>query len=292
VKPSLMVHGGAGRIGEDRFPAAIAGVEAAARAGLEVLASGRPALDAVQAAVRSLEDCPEFNAGTGSVLTRDGTIEVDASIMDGATRRVGGVGAVPDLGNAVDLARAILDDGEHVLLVGPAAWVFARERGFKPAPPGSLITERSRQRFDERAGGTVGAVAIDGQGRCAAATSTGGIFFKRPGRVGDSPLPGCGTWADRFGAASATGDGERIIQVTLTRRLIDRFAAGTSLADAARDAIADLVGCGGSGGVIAVDRHGNLVSYTCTETMPVAEGTVDEGEIRITATVTRAPGSP
>jgi beta-aspartyl-peptidase (threonine type) len=292
----ILVHGGAGRISEDRYAAAEAGVREAARVGIEVLAGGGSAIDAVQAAVRALEDCPDFNAGTGSVLSREGTVELDASIM-GGDGRVGAVAAVPDLKNAVDLARAILEDGEHVLLAGPAAWAFGRERGFAPVATESLITERARARFAEKKleveGGTVGAVAIDGEGRVAAATSTGGILFKRPGRVGDSALPGCGTWADDAGgAASATGDGEKIIRVTLTRMLVERMVSGAAPEDAAREAIEELARrASGTGGVIAIDRHGRPGAFHNTDTMPVGAGVVAGGAVRVTAWV-RPPAVP
>jgi beta-aspartyl-peptidase (threonine type) len=300
MTPALIVHGGAGAIAAEREEPARLGCLAAALAGLRVLASGGRALDAVQAAVRVLEDDPLFNAGTGSVLSREETIEVDASIMDGATLKIGAVAAVPDLPDAVALARAILDDGEHIVLAGPAAWTFARERGFSPAAPGAMITERARQRLaeerarraggpppSEREGGTVGAAAIDASGHVAAATSTGGIVFKRPGRVGDSPLPGCGTWADDAGgAASATGDGEQIIRVTLTRMLVERLVAGASAGEAARAAIDDLVKrTGGSAGVICVDRAGRLGATHASETMSCAGGVVEDGAIRAEAWV-------
>jgi beta-aspartyl-peptidase (threonine type) len=296
--PAVIVHGGAGTIGADRHDAIRAGCLAAARAGLAVLAGGGVALDAAQAAVRVLEDCDQLNAGLGAVLTRDGTVELDASIMDGATLRIGAVAAVPDLRQPIDLARAVLDDGHNVLLAGPAAWAFARERGITPAPAGSMITERTRARYaDELArraaaeseGGTVGAVAIDAHGRLAAATSTGGIHFKRPGRVGDSPLPGCGTWADAHGAASATGDGEAIIRVTLTRMLVDRIARGATAAQSCKDAIDELAArAGGSGGVIAIDAHGRLAAWYGTPTMPIATAILDGDTRRAAAWISPA----
>src|SRR5215831_10837037 len=134
--PAIVVHGGAGKIDDERVPAALTGCRAAAARGLAVLARGGSALDAVQEAVRALEDDPQYNAGVGAALTREGSVELDASIMDGATL---GIGAVPDLRRPVDLARAVLDDGEHCLLVGAEAWSFARERGFAPVPAGELI---------------------------------------------------------------------------------------------------------------------------------------------------------
>ncbi len=291
----LIVHGGAGKLVEERHAVAHAGCLAAAIAGLRVLAGGGSALDAVQVAVRALEDDPEFNAGVGAVLARDGSVELDASIMDGAGR-IGAVAAVPDLRRPVDLARAVLDDGEHVMLAGPAAWTFAAERGFTRGPADELITARARARLAEEhakrsrpavEGGTVGAVAIDDRGRVAAATSTGGIAYKRPGRVGDTPLPGCGTWADdAAGAASATGDGEAIIKVTLTRRLVDALAAGAAPSSAARTALAELVRkTGGSAGVICVDIHGQLAAEHVSDTMPVAAGCVVDGVVRCDAWV-------
>jgi beta-aspartyl-peptidase (threonine type) len=274
----IIVHGGAGKIAPERHPTLRASVRAAAAAGHELLAQGASALDAVVAATRILEDNPELNAGTGSALTRDGTVETDAAIMDGATQRIGGVAAVPDLGNAIALARAVLDANEHVLLAGPAAWAFAGTVGIAPARPGSLITERARIRLAEhvaarareREGGTVGAVARDQHGNFAAATSTGGIVGKRPGRVGDSPLAGAGTWADARVALSATGDGEAIIRVALSHAIALHVRGGAPLADAMRAALRELATVtGGSAGVIAIDATGPLY-LQLSESMPVA----------------------
>jgi beta-aspartyl-peptidase (threonine type) len=266
---AIIVHGGAGAITVDRHDRLRAGVRAAAEAGDAILAAGGSALDAVVAAVRVLEDDPEFNAGRGSALTRDGTVETDASVMDGASHRVGAVAAVPDLGNAVALARAVLDAGEHVILAGPSAWRFAAEVGIAPAPPGSLITERARARLDALKG-TVGAVARDRDGHFAAATSTGGIVGKRSGRVGDSPIPGAGTWADGACAISATGDGEAILRVALSRSIAARIAAGTPLETAVREALRELARItGGSAGVIGVDAAG-VIGVQLSPTMPIA----------------------
>ncbi len=266
----IVVHGGAGRVAPERHDRLRAGVRAAAAAGHAILQADGSALDAAVAAVRVLEDDPEFNAGTGSVLTRDGTVETDAAVMDGATHRVGAVGAVPDLGCAIALARAVLDDGEHVLLVGPAAWRFATERGIAPAPPGSLVTERQRARLAEASPGTVGAVARDRDGRFAAATSTGGILRKRAGRVGDSPIPGAGTWADRQIAISATGDGEAILRVALSRTIALHVAAGRELRASVVAALHELRSItGGSAGVIAIDHH-ERACVQLSPTMPIA----------------------
>jgi beta-aspartyl-peptidase (threonine type) len=267
---AIVVHGGAGLVAPERHARLREGVRAAAIAGDAVLAGGGSALDAVVAAVRVLEDDPEFNAGRGSALTRAGTVETDASVMDGATQRVGAVGAVPDLGCAVALARAVLDRGEHVLLAGPAAWDLAREVGISPAPAGSLVTERARTRLAELQKGTVGAVARDRDGRFAAATSTGGISGKRCGRIGDSPIPGAGTWADEQCAISATGDGEAILRVALARSIAMRCAAGTSLDTAVRESLHELQRItGGSAGVIVVDRSA-FIAMQLSPTMPIA----------------------
>jgi beta-aspartyl-peptidase (threonine type) len=297
--PGIIVHGGAGLIGPDRIPAARAGCAEATAAGLAVLRRGGSALDAVQAAVRVLEEEPGFNAGVGSALTRDGTVEVDASIMDGATLAAGAIGAVPFLRRPVDLARQVLDDGEHVFLVGEGAWRFARERGHAPARPEEMITERARQKLEkelrdrslgprqgrggersDHSNGTVGACAIDARGHVAAATSTGGMTGKRPGRVGDSPLIGCGTYADdRGGAASATGTGEIIIRLTTSRVIVDAMRRGLSAEEAARLAVADVdERIPSDVGVICVDREGRLASAKNTETMPTGRATLERPE--------------
>jgi beta-aspartyl-peptidase (threonine type) len=282
MSSAIIVHGGAGDVSADRHARLRDGVRAAAAAGDAVLERGGSALDAVVAAVRVLEDDPEFNAGTGSALTRDGTVETDACVISGRDLRVGAVGAVPDLGNAIALAHAVLESNEHVLLAGPAAWRFAAEVGITPASPGSLITERARTRLAatlagqlEPSGGTVGAVARDAAGNFAAATSTGGISGKRAGRIGDSPIVGAGTWADRNVALSATGDGEAILRVALTRT-ISALNAPSAPAEVAALRVA-MIGAlhelaratRGSAGVIGVDRHG-VVAVHLSATMPFA----------------------
>ena len=289
IVPAIVVHGGAGTVEAEAVPAALAGCRAAAVRGLEVLGAGGSALDAVQAAVRALEDDPAYNAGVGSALSREGTIELDAMIMDGAGLRIGAVGAVPNLRQPIDLARLVLDDGEHGLLVGEAAWRFAREHGLRPVDPATMITARSRARLEAerkaradagrgKHAGTVGACAIDAGGHVAAATSTGGTTFKRAGRVGDTPLPGCGTYADdRGGAASATGTGELIMRVTLTRIVVDQMRAGRTAGEAARLGIDELVErVGGDAGVICVDRFGRIGAARSSEMMPHAWATLSE----------------
>lgn len=261
----IVCHGGAGTVAAERHDRLRAGVRAAVAAASEV----PTALDAVVVCVRVLEDDPEFNAGTGSALTRDGTVETDASIMDGATGRVGAVGAVPDLGAAIAVARGLLDRGEHSLVVGEAALAVAAELGIARAAPGALITERARQRLREQGGGTVGAVARDAAGRFAAATSTGGLTGKRSGRIGDSPIIGAGTWADHECAISATGDGEAIIRVMLAMAIAMRRRT-MPLAAAVRTCLGELrASTGLDAGVIALDRDG-FVALQTTATMPVA----------------------
>ncbi len=268
---AIIVHGGAGEVAPERHARLRAGCRAAAEAGRAILDGGGSALDAVVAAVRVLEDDPEFNAGLGSALTRDGTVETDAAVMCGATRRVGAVAAVPDLGCAIALARAVADAGEHVLLAGPAALRFAAEVGIAAAAPGALVTPRARARLEAR--GTVGAVARDRAGRFAAATSTGGISGKRSGRVGDSPIPGAGTWADDRVAISATGDGEAILRMAFARELSLRSGR---LADAARASLRELARItGGSAGVIAIDGV-EVVGVQLSPTMSIAWITDDD----------------
>ena len=275
ARPLIVVHGGAGERAPDGpgERAARAGCAAAARAGFAILRAGGSALDAVEEAVRILEDDPRFNAGRGSCLTRAGTVEMDAAIMSGTRLRVGAVAAVGRVRNPIALARAVLDDGEHVLLAGAGALAFARERHVRLAAPGYHVTAAAhadlvralarRSNADPTGtapagGGTVGAVARDAAGHVAAATSTGGMVGKRPGRVGDSPLAGAGTYADdQAGAASATGHGERIIEVALTKVAVELLGAGVAPAVAARRAIVTLAQrVAGRGGLILVGRRG------------------------------------
>jgi L-asparaginase / beta-aspartyl-peptidase len=306
IRPSLVVHGGAGDLDPSRAGEARDGCARAVAAGLTVLDAGGSAIDAACAAVRVLEDDPLFNAGTGSALSRAGTIECDAAIMDGARVRIGAVASMRDVPNAIAVALAVLDDGEHSLLCGQGAWEFAAERGFRPAEPGSMVTAQARQRLEaERrrresastpasSGGTVGACVIDRDGHVVAATSTGGTTFKRPGRIGDTPLCGCGTYADdRGGAASATGHGESIIRVTMTRVCVDAMRGGASASDAAWRAVDELVRlAGGVAGIICCDRSGRLGAATATATMSFGAGRLeDSGARRVATGVSLARGA-
>jgi len=274
--PAIIVHGGAGHLGPDDpassgLPDAprLVGVRRAAAEGLALLQRGGSALDAVELAVRILEDDPTYNAGTGSCLTAGGEVELDASIMDGAALRCGAVAAVRDVKNPVALARLVMERTEHVLLAGPGASAFARSVGLPAVPNELLVTAAQRARFEAaRAGeagaappghGTVGAAARDRSGHLAAATSTGGTFLKRPGRVGDTPIIGAGTYADdRLAAVSCTGQGERFIQMTMARLAADLAATGRSATGAAREAIRRMVErVGGEGGLILVGPSGD-----------------------------------
>lgn len=278
--PSLVVHGGAGAHPTEGRDELQAGMAAAARAGWQVLAAGGPALDAVEAAVRVLEDHPRFNAGRGSVLTAEGRVEMDASVMEGDRLRCGAVGAVSGVANPISLARRILDDGRHVLLVGDAARAWAAAADLPLCDPEALVTDRQRRRLADHLrrraaatpGGTVGAVALDRHGTVAAATSTGGVVGKLPGRVGDSALIGCGTYADStLGGVSCTGDGEAIIRVVLARQALGYLREADEPEYAAQVAVDLLREEGrGEGGLILLDWRGRIGWAHSTPLMPVA----------------------
>ena len=270
--PSIIVHGGAGPIKDDSLAARLEGCKAAALAGWAILQQGGAALDAVEAAVVGLEDNPLFNAGTGSTLNSLGKIEMDAAIMEGHSLRAGAVAAVSGVKNPINLARRVLEDGRHILLAGEGALLFARQIGFPECAPESLIVESEKKRWQSKHG-TVGAVAFDSAGRLAVATSTGGIFNKLPGRVGDSPLIGCGTYADDYGAASCTGQGEAIMRLVLAKSTVDFLHEVDDIEaqTAARMAIAHLEErLQSTGGIILIDRSGKIGYARSTSHMPVA----------------------
>jgi beta-aspartyl-peptidase (threonine type) len=257
---AVVVHGGCGRWAAKDTSAALAGVRAAAAAARRVLADGGESLDAVCAAVAMLEDDPIFNAGTGSTLNREGAAEMDAAVMTGADLRCGGVAAIARVRNPVLVARRVMEATPHVLLAGAGATAFARAQGFADYDP---VTRESLRRFRLRAAavppGTVGAVALDARGRLAAATSTGGVALKLPGRVGDSPIPGAGNYATRHAAASATGNGELMMRTLATKSVCDLVAAGHAAQRAAAAAIRALPArAGESGGMIALDARGRV----------------------------------
>jgi beta-aspartyl-peptidase (threonine type) len=269
VRPALIVHGGAGPVPGAERPLRQAAVERAREAGWSQIGAG--ALAAAIAAVRHMEDEPLLNAGIGACLNADGVVELDAGVMEGAELRAGGVAGLKDVRHPIDLALAVLEDGRHVLLAGEGASRFARERGIEMADPGMFITDRKRQELLEGAD-TVGAVARDSDGRLAVAVSTGGINGKLPGRIGDSPIPGAGFYADdRFGAVCGTGQGEAFIRLGLARVMVLELQHGMDAAAVATGAIGWLSkGMKASGGVIVIAREGAPEAAFNTPAMPFA----------------------
>jgi beta-aspartyl-peptidase (threonine type) len=282
----IAVHGGCGNPaagvvrGEGDYHR---GIEEALGAGSDVLEGGGTALDAVQAAVSSLEDCPLFNAGRGSVLTSDGRVEMDASIMSGADLRAGAVAVVSGVRHPVALARVVMEDTPHLLLAGTGAERLAGEHGLELCDDDWLVTERQRERW-MTSKGTVGAVALDSGGHLAAATSTGGVRGQLPGRVGDSPLIGSGTYAeDGVCAVSATGDGELIVRVVLAAEVAALMRhRGLPLDEACKAAMRDRVApLRGDAGLIALDPQGNVAMPANTTVMH--RGLVRNGGVAETA---------
>ncbi len=276
---AIAIHGGAGtidrgRLSDEQEANIRAALTAAAQAGHQVLAEGGSSLDAVTVAVRLLEDAPEFNAGRGAVLTFDGTVELDASIMEGATLAAGAVAGMTGVRHPIEAARRVMTESPHVMLVGSGAEAFARSQELEFKDPDWFITEfrlqqlraiqaqrQTATQLSEDWFSTVGAVALDAEGNLAAATSTGGMSNKRWGRVGDSPIIGAGTYADnRACAVSATGHGEYFIRHAVAHEICARVRlTGVTLAEAAEAVINQvLVEAGGDGGVIAVDPDGNI----------------------------------
>jgi len=277
---SIIVHGGAGPLREEYVEDARAGCRAAAMAGWKTLEKGGAALDAVVTAVTCLEDNPAFNAGTGAALNSDGGVQLDASIMNGEGLQAGAVAAVERVRNPIQLARMVLEDGRHVLLVAAGAERFAREHGVEACDPSELITERRRRRWEAKHG-TVGCVARDSRGRFAAGTSTGGISGMLPGRVGDSPQIGSGTYANANGGVSCTGIGEAIIRAVLAKSAVDRMGAGRDATQAAAEAMALFAHQTASeAGLIAIDDQGRVGFARNTSHMPVA-WVIGNGKVQV-----------
>jgi len=269
----LVIHGGAGAMrpkqgDPDHEERAREGLRKALEAGVDILGRGGAALDSVEASVRLLEDDPCFNAGRGSALTDQGSVELDAAIMDGRNRRAGAVAGLQTTRAPVSLARRLMEQGPHVFLTGRGADRFAEDAGLEQVDPAWFVTDERRRQLDELlAGGgfdaavkygTVGAVALDEHGHVAAATSTGGLTAKRWGRIGDSPLIGAGTYADdRSAAVSATGSGEYFIRAVAAHQLAERVRlGGATLQQALGGVLADISELGGTGGLIAVAPTG------------------------------------
>lgn len=289
LRPALIIHGGAGRASAERQPERLAGCRQALGAGWRTLTTGGSALDAVCAAVVELENCPVFNAGKGSALTVSGTVEMDASVMEGTGRRAGATAVVSRVRNPILLARTLLDDGKTVFLTGTGAEELARERGLEMCAPEELITDWQLERWRKREGpyshGTVGAVAVDSSGRVAAATSTGGVEGKPLGRVGDSAVIGAGTYADdALGAISATGVGEAIIRAVWARDTAELLRAGADPLVVADLAVSRLDrASAGKGGVIIVDPYGRIGWAFNTPHMTFAWMRADRAELEIHA---------
>jgi L-asparaginase / beta-aspartyl-peptidase len=261
VQPAIAVHGGAGgRRAEDHRPHHEA-LARALEAGAAQLGAGDSAVAAVQVAVQLLEDCPLFNAGRGSVLHRDGAVEMDAGIMCGRRRAAGAVAAVTRVRNPVALAAAVMERTDHVLLAGAAVERLAEEWGLRLEDPEWFVTQRQRERWEATAAGTVGAVALDSGGHLAAAASTGGLRGRMPGRVGDSPLVGAGVYAeDGVCAVSATGDGEHLIRAVAAHEVAALVRhLGMPLPEAAGAVLDQRVRpLGGHGGLIAMSPAGEV----------------------------------
>ncbi len=324
MKPSLIVHGGAGNIPPENFDACRAGIRRALAAGWKILSQGAAALDAVEAAITLLEDDPVFDAGVGSHLNLDGHVQLDAILMNGNTLKAGAVAAVEHIRNPIHLARSILEKSEHMMLVGPGAEKFAVENGILLCAPEELITPAARAAWlrcresghslqhhmdavcpvvdvggaggiGDGQHGTVGAVAWDSEGGLAAGTSTGGTCCKLPGRVGDSPLIGCGCYADvDAGGVSSTGHGEGIMKIVMAKMAVDllrddrvlvphRKKGGLpSAAQAVADACVRKLAQRGKaiGGLILLDREGHPAAAFNTPRM--AYGFVEpDGAFRV-----------
>jgi beta-aspartyl-peptidase (threonine type) len=295
---AIVIHGGAGTISkanltDEQLKQYRAKLTEAVNAGYKILDDGGSSIDAVQAAINVLEDSPLLNAGRGAVYTWDGKHEMDASIMDGSTMNAGAVAGVSHIEHPIDLARAVMEKSEHVMLAGAGAEEFALTQGFKLVPANTFDTEHRYQQLQDAKAkiaaaekkdyqakvnpldrdykfGTVGAVALDKQGNLAAATSTGGMTAKRFGRIGDSPIIGAGTYAENgVCAVSATGWGEYFIRYHVTGDICARVKyLHKSIIEAADEVINQrLIGAGGTGGVIAIDQRGNIATPFNTEGM-------------------------
>jgi beta-aspartyl-peptidase (threonine type) len=271
MRPSLVVHGGAWPIPDAAVAACKEGCRRALEAGWTVLNRGGSAADAVEVSIVVLEDDPVFDAGTGAHLNRDGKVELDAIMMEGATLLAGAVAAVHRVKNPIRLARRVMDSCEHMMLVGEGAERFAQEQGLALCDPAELIVPRERAAWEKcgkgghveanhvHQGGTVGAVAMDQKGHIVAGTSTGGTCCKRPGRVGDTPLIGCGCYADNeSGGVSCTGWGEAIMKIVMAKTAVDRLRVNERKPQNVAESCIQLLAkrTKGTGGLILLDREG------------------------------------
>ena len=289
VKPVIIVHGGAWGIPDRLVEANIKGVEESVKAGWKVLEAGGSALDAVVAAVNVMEDNSNFDAGIGSVLTEDRTVEMDALIMDGSNLDAGAVAGLKDVRYPIRLARKVMEETPHVMMIGEGANRLAEEFGLERITQEELVTEEARLEFEEWSEkaeygdsfshDTVGSVALDSDGNIAAATSTGGVTGKKVGRVGDVPLIGSGGYADnRVGGVSTTGHGEAIMRVNLAKLVLTYMEMGMHIQEASEKALGYMaLRVKGSGGLIALDADGNMGIDFTTKRMVWAS--IKDGEL-------------
>ncbi|XP_053565047.1 isoaspartyl peptidase/L-asparaginase [Bombina bombina] len=292
MKPVMIVHGGAWAIPDAFAERSKSGVKDAAKCGFAILANGGSSMQAVEAAVRMMEDNNVFDAGHGAVLNADGDVELDAIIMDGKNLSAGAVSCIKNISNPITFARAVLEKTPHCMLTGAGANAFAEKLGINRVPTNELVTEHALREWEqyqkykqsvtclfntEKVHDTVGAVAIDSEGNVSCATSTGGITNKMVGRVGDSPIIGSGAYADNLiGAVSTTGHGESIMKVTLARLVLFYMEQGKTPKDAADHALDYMnTRVHGRGGLIVVSKTGEWAARFTTQRM--AWASIDEG---------------
>lgn len=262
---ALILHGGAGARRERNYDREVGHMREVVEAMKARLDAGASALDVAVETVTMLEDSGLYVAGRGASPNLAGAFELDASLMDGATRKAGAVAALQGFRNPIMAARAVMDHTPHVMLAGEGAALFALDQGLEPIADEEAWFTRAGQGEDNHppgtlSHGTVGCCVLDSAGRLAAATSTAGVFGKLPGRVGDSPIPGAGSWADGRVAVSGTGQGEYFIRVAACAQLGWRVEGGQTLAEAAQAVIGQIGDLGGDGGLIALDRDGNIAA--------------------------------
>ena len=285
ARTALILHGGAGARRERNYDAEVVHMRHVVEAMKARLDAGASAVDVAVEAVVMLEDSGLYVAGRGASPNLAGAYELDASLMDGASGKAGAVAALQGFRNPVVAARAVMDRTPHVMLAGEGAGLFAHDQGLEPIGDEEAWFTRAGKGEDNHppgglSHGTVGCCVLDSQGRLAAATSTAGVFGKMPGRVGDTPIPAAGTWADEHAAVSCTGQGEYFIRVAAAARTAFGLAASQSLADSAQATIDRIGGLGGDGGLIALDREGNIAQPYNSQGMKRAWLTAD-GEIGV-----------